>query len=941
MSEASYSYFCFGGSFVRRLQPLLREKGTVSGELTGISPISEISKSIAEEDGRLTCWLPELDARLADCKADYFVMDLQIALQKLLVSGGRMVNATAENQALLTRKLLAVADPVQLPKKTVNAAMEGFANVVLKHFPARRIILIQTHNSPYWLAGNNLRSDGSPAVDANHAKWLAERERQFCQLTGCHLVDVTRFYFYQKEEGRPLTNAIYEKECYLDVAERIFDITRGGDGKAARPNFTYSVDRYAAYYYTMQRKPQRVFLDPEYFPDRLVLASGGRFVKTHREELIALDELDWSDPAKALAELTKCRPDSELTRVCNAFYAVLAGNYSDPGADYELMFRNEVVPEELLAYLKKEYAPKAKLLPNQITRYNAGYHFARMRRRNPAPYSTELTVEEPTVVDIFGSCICRTLFNVQENDFAVNNYWFHVPPFEFRNRPVEFEPDLFPEKPVWTDRLVRQQFECGVYQKIRDSKSKWLLVDLYSLVGPNNYYYDDCVFGDFDNKIAKKLKAKKISFMNGQNPIGSREQVIAALDPWISVVTKKYGKRIILVTGQRMDHWIGDDGKIYQVSKSAEGDDFLRRAEAYFMEKTGCYSVDIGGYFLPDELGLMRNTPSHKEDLCYIASHDIVRHIVDKMPKQKRFERCPGDVYMKHLIRLAKKNSPAVLEQALPLSELDKAVIMLGCDQMIKWQNELAKVYDRSEKQMSVEQVISRCGVSEELAAALRTAALTQFAPAPKFKTGYPKYPAGDGVISKVTADCTLPKFPDVKFKRIVNDKGEITVTWASPKAESVRVYRRSKATGWILLGRSGTESFVDCTIKPRTDYEYSLCAEVTQEDVTWLSSFTPVQKITSSVDVPVLVSAVNIAGRNTLQWMPVAGAECYRVYRKDDPDAQWEECGTVEAGVPACFSEMSKFPTGGEWYTVCAVSTVNGVPVAGGSQPGLQAIAL
>lgn len=941
MIEASCSYFCFGGSFVRRLLPLLREKGTVSGELTGISPISQISKSLAEQDGPLTCWLPELDARLADCKADYFVVDLQIALQKLLVSGGRMVNATAENQALLTRKLLAVADPVQLPKKTVTAAMEDFANVVLKHFPSQRIILIQTHNSPYWLAGNNLRSDGTPAVDAKHAKWLAEREQQFCQLTGCHLVDVTRFYFYQKEEGRPLTNVIYEKECYLDVAERIFDITRGGDGKAARPNFTYSLDRYTAYYYTMQRKPQRVFLNPAHFLDQLVLASGDTFIRKYREELIELDELDWSDPAKALAQLNECRPDRELTRVCNAFCAVLEGNYTDPDADYALMFRNEVVPEELIAYLKKEYAPKAKLLPSQINRYNAGFHFARMRRRDPAPYSTELTVEEPTVVDIFGSCICRTLFNVQENDFAVNNYWFHVPPFEFRNGPVEIAPDLFPEKPAWTDRLVRQQFECGVYQKIRDSKSKWLLVDLYSLVGPNNYCYGECIFGDFDNKIAKKLKAKKISFLNGQNPIGSREQVIAALDPWISVVTKKYGKRIILVAGQRMDHWIGDDGKIYQVAKSAEGDDFLRRAEEYFVEKTGCYSVDIGGFFLPDELGLMRNTPSHKEDLCYLASHDIVRHIVDTVPKQKRFARCSGDVYMKHLIRLAKKNSLAVLEQALPLNELDKAVILLGKDRMQNWQTDLAEIYERSEREMSLEQVITARGIREELAGALRTAALTEPAAAPKFKTAYPKYPETEGIISKVTADCSLPKFPDVKFKRFVNDKGEITVTWASPKAERVRIYRRCKETGWILLGSSAAESFVDDTVKPRTDYEYSLCAEVTQEDVTWLSNFTPVQKITSSVGVPVLVSAVNIAGRNTVQWMPVAGAEYYRVYRKDDRNAPWEECGTVESGTPACFTEMSKFPAGGEWYTVCAVSTINGASVAGGSQPGLQASAI
>lgn len=845
MSEASYSYFWFGGSFIKKLEPLLQEQGTVSGKLTGISPISEINSSMPEENGPLTRWLPELDARLAECGADYFLLDLQPALQKLLVSGNGRSAATAENQSRLTGGELAVVDPIVLPQKAVDQAMEGLAAVIAKHFPAGRIILIHTHNSSYWLAGKSLRTDNSPAPDESHSKWLGELEQQFCRLTGCHFVDVTKFYFYKKEAGRPLTNVIYENKCYLDVMDRILDITRGGDGKAGRPNFAYSLDRYVAYCVTMLRKPQRVFLNPKYFLNQLILAASDTFVKTYREELIELDKLDWTEPQEALDALDSLRPDSEIAKVCNAFYAAVNGNYTDESVDYSLMFRMEVVPEEVIAWLREEYAPRAKLHEKQINRHNAGFHFARMLGLDPEPFMTALTVERPTLIDVFGSCIGRTLFNVQENDFAVNRYWFHVPPFEFRNKPVKYEPGLFGEKPNWTDRLVRQQLDCGVYRAIRESESQWLVVDLYSLVGPNNYYYEECVFSDFDHRIAQKLKAQKISFMNGQNPIGSAEQVIAALDPWLNVIRKKYGDKIILVECRRTDYWIGDDNKIYHLASPSSCNDMLKAASDYVVEKLGCYVVDICDFFLPDECGLMRNTPMHKEDLFYQSAHDIVRQIVDTLPEQKRFERYSGRLHMRRLIRLARKNSLEVLEQALPLNELDRAVIRLGHERMRLWVKELVKICHKSDRSMSLEEVIASCGVSKDLAAALREAARTPKGKTPKLKSAYTRYTAGDGVIGGEAGTCNLPPIPEVKLNRIDWDGSGITLNWTSSKAANVRIYRRGREAGWVLVGKSGGGSYTDTTALPQDAYAYSLCAEVLCGDMTYLGSFTPPREVT------------------------------------------------------------------------------------------------
>lgn len=942
MKIENHSYFLFGSSFFTKLKEPLGEQGVIAGTMLGISPISEFNSSAQSKGGALTCWLPELDAQLAQCDAEYFVLDLQTALQNLLCTGGGFVSASAENLKRLTRNEIAVIDPLLLPQERVDAALDRLIGVIGKHFTAKRIILIHTHNSPYWLAGNNLRAEASPAGDEQQTKWLDALEAKFCEKTDCHFVDVTRFYFYQKETGRPLTNVVYEKECYKDVAERIFNVTAGGTAKAERPNFAYSLDRYAAYYFTLQRKPQRVFLDVDYFLDRLILCSSAKFVKAYREELLDLDALDWHDPEKALYTLRRLSPDSTLTKICVAFYAVLNGLYFEEDVDYALMFRCEVVPDVLIAYLKKEYAPQNGLLPAQINRYNAGYHFAKFLELDPEHFSTGETVAEPTVIDIFGSCISRTLFNVQDNDFAVNNYWFHVPPFEHRNKPVSYKPSLFPAKPSWKDRLVKLQFEGGLYQNILDSSAEWLVIDLYFLISPNNFYYQGCLYGDFDHRISNALKAQKINLIRDPSLFGTADDLLSALDPWLEIIKKKYGNKIILVTGQRLDHWIGDDDRIYQLrSKSSACNPFLAKATDYVRTRLDCYTIDIGKYFLPDDIGYMRNTPAHKEDLGYFAAHDLARYIVDNEPEQKLYEQYNGDIHMAHLKRLSKVNSPALMEIALPLSELDKAVVRLGWQEMVNRHDELAEIYDASDWTMPLEEVISAYVSDFALADALRTAAVSTPSTANEDKYDYADYPADAQIIGGFTGDCKLSLPTAINPKKPVIDKERVLLSWSAPAEKCVRIYRRTDCAPWTLVGKSTADHFADSTAPADTDCTYTLCIESEMDGQYILTGFSAPSTVRTALAAPVLISAVHIEGINTLRWVPVPNAESYRIYHKDSPTHRWALCATVDATDDTCFSEQSKFPTGGEWYTVRAQRTVDGTEEAGGFQSGLSALPL
>lgn len=928
MNQNNHSFFLFGGSFLAGVKPWLKEQGTVAGELMGISPISRLSAF----GGALKPWVPELEAAMKQAGAEYFVLDLQCARQKLLISGGCRVSATTESLSLLTRKELALAAPELLPQEQAEEAIAQLAGAVRKRFAPDRIILLHTSLPDFWLAGNNLRTHQPAMFTAAQKKWLANLEQQFRDQTGCRYVDVSRFYFLQKEAGRPLTEDRFEAGCYRDVAGRVADILAGGTGRADRPDFGLSLDRYVAYHFTMQKKPQRVFLNAGYFLDNLILCAQPDFVSANREGLIALDALDWNSPEKALAMLRRLDPENPLTKICEAFHAVRSGRYDEPGVDYALLFGSGIAPEELIAYLKAEYAPKAGLLPGQINQYNAGWHLAKMLGRDPARYSTVLTVAEPTPVDVFGSCISRTMFNVQDNDFAVNRYWFHVPPYEYRNKAVECQPALFPEKLNWTDRLVRLQFEHSVYQDIQNSQAEWLVLDLYSLISPNTFLYQDCLYGDFDHRISNALKAKRVDLWRTPNVIAqTQDELLEALDPWLDILRKKYGSRIILMDGQRQDYWIGDDGRIYALPRKAECNEFMDRAFRYVQEKTDCYGIRIGQYFLPDELGYMRNTPAHKEDQCYFAAHDIARYIVDNMPQQKNFDSYPGQ--LQRLERLAENNPPAVLEQVMPLSELDKAVLRLGYGNMKKWHDALASIYEDVDRTVPLKTVLHRRGISPALAAALRASESAPVEEPPKLPSSYAEDPSA--------STCRLPKFPKVEMKRLANDGKSVVLEWSVPKNTTVRIFRWSRETGWTVLGKSVEKTFKDSTVLADTQYRYALGTEAGLDGVTFLGGFTAPKTIVTAIGVPALVSAVNISGINRICWLPVDGAEEYRIYRKMTQKDKWEVCTVIPATDDPCYSEPSALPEGGEWYTVRALRTVKNKKEAGGFQSGLPALPL
>lgn len=938
MSTKKNSFFLFGGSFLNKLKPQLKHYGDVVGEMLGISPLSEYHCSDEKTEAQLTDWLEELDCRMQEADADYFVLDLQRTEALLFCSGGRYISTTPKNETVMKRKEIALVDPTMLPSDRHEQRIDRLAEIIRKHFSGDHIILIHTHHPVFWLAGNNLRVNQTFVYSAAKKKWMDAFEQRFRENSNCRFIDVTKFYFYYKEPGKPLTNVIFEPYCYEDVALRIHDILNGEDGSAVRPEFALSLKRYAAYKFTLQKKPFPMFLDQEYFLDKLILSASAEFVNKYFDELVALDVLDWSNRKKSLKSISVLTVSDTLKQIIYALDAVLCKKYHEPDIQYGLMFRNGIVPDEMMTGLKKYAEKHFDILPVQITQYNAGYYYALMQHMDPTDFVNEDTVIRPVIVDEFGSCVSRTAFNVQDNDFVVNHYWFHVPPFEKRNPEIACDPELFPEKLSWTDRLVKKQFEKKIYQDIIDSEAEWFVIDLYSLISPNTYCYKDSVYSDFDQRISKELKAKKIAIWRTPNILGDVDDILNQMADWIELVKKKFGEKIILIDAHRLDYWIGDDNQIYRLKKKNDCNAFAARAFEYVQKALGCYAISISKEFLPDELGFMRNTPSHKEDICYFATHDIIKRIVTEQPEEKIYDKCPGEVWMKHWLHLSSDNSLEKLKKVFSLSEVDEAVLRLDPGLQKVYQKELAEIYDLHMD--SLQDVIESYDFSqcEELKYALNRP-LAEVIPMnfKEIKTDYPAYSKKSGIASGTSGLCKFPKFAKIKVKKIWNDKNVIRIQWESPenKAISVRIYRKSENEDWELVGTDDTGSFEDNLISANTDYTYSLCAPVEWNEHVLLGGFTRPVHIRSCVAVPHLLHAVCIEGINTLTWKEVPGAEGYRIYYKKtgkDKWIDWEEQENVG------FRQPSRSTRGGEWYTVRAYSFINGKKVLSDFERGISA---
>lgn len=522
-------------------------------------------------------------------------------------------------------------EPEKMEYEWLNKKLNCFAESVLKSYKPEDIYLVKTHIPRMWLAGTHMRVTGDLFEGAYwYNPEFKKLEQAFIDATGCKVIDLQRFYFNDKKPGYKVTNYTFEHWCYRDVVYQIVK-DQSGEGLPKGPYIEYSLERYIDYYFTLEMYAMKFFLNPKIKADALVLAASDKAAKKYKEELIAL----------------KRGTRTELTELlCIAMDKIEKEEYVDKSVDYSILFRNDFCPRDLVKILQKYFENNKEIvLPRKINRDNAGYYFAKMQNNilgenyfNPEEYKGPNTVVDPPLVDVWGTCVSMTNFNVQDNDVAINNYWFHVLPFEQEG--FEYDPELFDRPLNWTDRLVKQQFERNIFQPIIDSDAEWLILDWHGLFSAYQYYVDGFLYTDYDGNVSKQVGAKVVKIWKDSSIMGEWKEILAKTDKWCEVVKAKYKDRIIMVNSVRMQHWIGDNRMIYKFKTDYSIDNqFMEVCFKYFKEKLDCYTIDYAPHYLGEEYGYMKRAAAHFSTKCYQATHDTIADILYGRAKKRHYKK--------------------------------------------------------------------------------------------------------------------------------------------------------------------------------------------------------------------------------------------------------------------------------------------------------------
>lgn len=617
-------YFLFGSPFIDELSNHFPQE-EISYKLT--YSLRELTNTffVANEKTRKN-WLDYLEQCIINSHSETFVFDLRCF--------------------------------VHLYDMKPTSELNSFIDIIQKHYNNPNIILIKTIPSKWYVIDTQLRENKNYQSEENSLQSVRWAEEYVINKTPeIGSIDVTQFYFYSKKAGYKVATYLYEAECYKDIVLRLHNVINLQDPE---PYFIYSINRYLRYYYeTIRANAFDTFLSRNSNVNSMLLDSPADFVKDNYDNFIYFKRLE----NKNLQMDDKA--DSYFKKILESHtYLSKNSSYNIAHMDFRPIFVNAIVPNKILKWIRKEFAPNNKL----ITSDNAGYYFARLHSISHVDaleyISNDITIK-PTLIDVYGSCITRTCFGkrfTNNTTMASNLYFFHIPPYRTTTKKY-YLPELQENNLQEKHRLVKYQLENIIPDLIDKSDATWLIIDLFSMYS-RIYNYNGLLFTDFHNVISKSIKGNPLTYEEKLENWNGLDGLYDLVSNWCNMVRMKYGNRIILVDTKLSHLLLGDDNHLYcpyDFEKTNQANILIDYVQECIKEKLDCYSLEISGQFFSDDKGYLSRAQVHYEMDFYKELFSHVKYIVKNEPAQKRFMDYNVTTRLDRIIKLSPHNDIHIL----------------------------------------------------------------------------------------------------------------------------------------------------------------------------------------------------------------------------------------------------------------------------------------
>lgn len=688
MSETP-SFGIVGGYYAMKLNPVFSKLVSVSLERYEFPNENETADHYMKRLVKMV----ELDFKKK--QADYLILEMQAIL-------GRLDIENAEEQT------------------AIEEAIEQLGKIILENHLKGKVFLIQTNVPLFYIINRDLIKEMPKTLILKEAcQKLNAYEQKLQKLVDATILDTTKFYFYEKQQGYLLNDRTYEAECYIDIAQKLHAHICCGSKIAKYPNPDLIMERYIRYAgKTIQWNALAVFLDESRQFDYLILSSPCKFVDEYRAELLKSKRIRYTDFLAWKQEVERVFAKNPKFRdVLLAFQAVNEGKFTEADISYRELFRNQIVSKDALRFLQNYVKESKEADPKQITPHNAGYYFAKMVGKTDEEalsYVEEGAPLLPTLVDVYGSCISRTCLRERYSGnitISANRYWFQMPLYVADQEKVDYDEAAFEGMGGLHTHNARLQLDKKLISDMESSEAEWLLIDLFGMIQPHIFSLNGFLFTDYEGKIAKRMGCEKADPLKHPQLV-DWDKVLKRCDLLLDAMKAKYGERIILMEINYSYLSRGDDHVIYaprNVKKANLYNEVFRRTFEYVKEKLNCYTVEITHGFCPDDCGFAKRISVHYSYDFYRQASEIINKIVTEEPKQKVFRDIDTDVKIRRMTEMLEQNEPATVRRFFD-SALDAVVCGLDVREIRKNLSVIKQWY--SQKYESREQLLENWDIA-------------------------------------------------------------------------------------------------------------------------------------------------------------------------------------------------------------------------------------
>ena len=225
--------------------------------------------------------------------------------------------------------------------------------------------------------------------------------------------------------------------------------------------------------------------------DCCVLYTNEEFINQYNDILIEIRNID----LKSIDELKTYLYKQPL----NECFKKLISLVNIRNANYQVEDILNVNNLDIIKWLCKELGSEmhkciSSFCEKTITKNNIIFYFEYLKyiklnhlnfsggdgERNQIKYLLN-QVKKPMLVDIFGSCLSRFIFNyaeeIEDSVYIVNEYVFHANPLEINSGSDDSRYSAHLNENIYAERNLKIQIDGRIQEKYMRSNSEWIVID--------------------------------------------------------------------------------------------------------------------------------------------------------------------------------------------------------------------------------------------------------------------------------------------------------------------------------------------------------------------------------------------------------------------------------------------------------------------------------